>query len=323
MLTFQKIRTLLFYFSLLIFFAGLPFILAYALGYKFNPRSFKFIKTGLIFVKTQPPGAQIFLNGRLLPEKSPASIQELLPGTYQISLKLERHYPWKGQVEVEAGKATPIDKVILFARQPNLGLLSQAEFSTFRVDQERKMIYYLDGKKRIVYRSNLDAGNFEDIASLPDKFEQILGWEVSPDRAKLFIFNQRQIQVVYFDTQNDYDYPAAPVFIDYPQAKVLNVFWHSNSYHLVVVTDKNVQVAECRPQAVPVNLVELNRPGKDAFYDAKTDTLYFSDFQKSPSDNWQNGLYKLELSANPDLLERLITQPFAQGKSLLTEERVE
>lgn len=320
MFTFQKVRSLLFYLSVLIFFIGLPFILAYALGYKFNTHNFKFIKTGLIFIKTQPPGAQIYLNDRLFSEKSPASIQELLPGSYKIRLELDRHYPWKGQVEVEAGKASRVDKVILFARQPNLVQLNQAEFSTFRVDHERRFIYYLDREKKLVYRSNLDADNFEDIASLPDRFDLINGWEVAPDRSKLFIYNYHQINVIYFDTQNDYEYPAAPVFIDYPQARILNVFWHSDSYHLVVETDKNIQVVESRPQAVPVNLLELNKAGSDAFYDIKEDTLYFSDNYRSPEGGFQNKLYKLELSANPDLLERLITQPFVQGVSALKEQ---
>jgi hypothetical protein len=316
----QKIRGLLFYLSVLLFFTALPFILSYALGYKFNTQNFKFVKTGLIFIKTQPPGAQIYLNGRLFREKSPASIQELLPGSYKISLELARHYPWKGQVEVEAGKASRIDKIILFAREPNLAQLNQAGFSTFRVDHEKKVVYYLDQEKKLVYRSNLDASNFEDIASLPDGFNQINGWEVSPDKSKLFIYNHHQINIIYFDTQNDYAYPVVPVFIDYPQVKVLNVFWHSNSYHLVVLTDRNVQVVESRPQAAPVNLVELNKAGSEAFYDTRVDVLYFSDMQRDPEGNFHNNLYKLELSANPDLLERLITQPFVQGVPALKEE---
>ncbi len=319
MFTFQKIRSCLFYLSVLLFFSGLPLILGYALGYKFNPQSFKFIKTGLIFVKTQPSGAQIYLNGSLLAEKSPAGILELLPGSYQVSLELDRHYPWKDQVEVEAGKATRIDKVILFARQPHLTQFNRVEFSAFRVDPEKKMIYYLDQDKKLVYRSNADAGNFEDIASLPDRFNQINGWEVSPDKAKLFIYNHRQISVVYFDTQNDYEYSGSAVLIDYPQARVLNVFWHSDSYHLVVLTEKAVQVVESRPLAQPVNLVELNKAGSDAFYDIQEDVLYFSDTARNPERSFRNNLYRLELSANPDLLERLIAQPFVQGSPALEE----
>jgi hypothetical protein len=298
----------------LLFFTGLPLILSYALGYKFNVRAFKFVKTGLIFVKTQPAGAQIYLNNRLITERSPASMQELLPGSYNVTLELAQHYPWKGQVEVEAGKVSRVDKVILFPVRPNLEQLNQEKFSSFRIDNEKKVVYYLDQEKNVVYRSNLESGNFEDIASLPDKFTQVNGWEVAPDRSKLFIFNHHQISVIFFDNQRDYDHPASAVILDYLQARVINVFWHSDSYHLVVLTDKNIQVIESRLGVLPVNLVELNKAGAAAFYDTKEDALYFSDSQRGSDGSFYNNLYKLELSANLYLLEKLITQSFGQIK---------
>lgn len=310
MLNFQRIRGALFYLSVFLFFAGLPFILSFALGYKFNVRTLKFAKTGLIFVKTQPDGAKIYLNGKLIPDRSPASMRELLPGVYKVTIELKQHYPWKGEVDVEAGKVSRLDKVILFPLRPNLQQLNQERFSSFRIDTDKKLIYYLDQENKVVYRSNLDAGNFEDVASLPEKFKQIAGWQVSEDKRKLFVFNQRQIGVVFFDNQDDYGYPDSPVFLDYPQEKIANVFWHSDSYHLIVLTDKHVQVIESRPRALPVNLVELNKEGASAFYDNKENALYFSDSQRSPDGSFYNNLYKLDLSPDLLLLERLITQPF-------------
>jgi PEGA domain len=312
MLTFQKIRSCLFYLSVFLFIIGLPFILSFALGYKFNTHTLKFVKTGLIFVRTQPAGAKIYLNGKLIPERSPTSMQELLPGTYKVTLELAQHYPWKAEVEVEAGKISRVDKVILFPERPNLTQLNQEKFSSFRIDAEKRVIYYLDQEKKVIYRSNLDASNFEDIASFPDKFAQVNGWKVSPDKMKLFIFNHHQISVVSFDTQIDYENSSSAVFLDYPQERILDVFWHSDSYHLVVLTDKHVQVIESRSGALPINLVELNKGESAAFYDTKEDVLYFSDNQRSPDGGLYNNLYKLELNANLYLLERLITQPFGK-----------
>ncbi|MHB8154513.1 MAG: PEGA domain-containing protein [Candidatus Omnitrophota bacterium] len=319
MLNFQRTRGLLFYLSVLLFFIGLPFILSFALGYKFNTHTLKFVKTGLIFIKTQPAGAKIYLNGKLIAERSPASMQELLPGAYKVALELAQHYPWKAEVEVEAGKVSRIDKVILFPKRPNLQQLNQEKFSSFRIDTEKKMIYYLDQEKKILYRSNLDANNFEDIATLPDKFIQVNGWEVSADRKKLFIFNYHQISVIFFDTQMDDEYSSSTVLLDYPQEKIVDVFWHSDSYHLVVLTDKYVQVVESRLGAVPINLVELNKTEAAAFYDTKEDALYFSDSQRSPDGSAYNNLYKLELSANLYLLERLLDQPFGAANHLQKE----
>ncbi len=114
MLTEQKVRAFLFYLSVFIFLAGLPFILPFALGYKFDRRNFKFSKTGLIVIKTQPQGASIYFDKKLINDKTPATLNELLPGTYNMRLELERYYPWHDDINVEAGKVTRLEKVILF-----------------------------------------------------------------------------------------------------------------------------------------------------------------------------------------------------------------
>ncbi len=310
MLNFQKIRSSLFYFSVFLFFIGLPFILAFALGYKFNARTLRFSKTGLIYIKTQPDGAKIYLNGKLMPARSPASITELVPGVYKIALELAQHYPWRGEIDVEAGKASRFDKIILFPLRPDLAQLNQERFSSFRIDTEKRAVYYLDQENKVVYKSNLDGGNFEDIAGLPDKFAQITGWDISADKKKMFIFNNHQIGVIFFDTGSDHDYSDSPVLLDYSQEKIINVFWHSDSYHLIVLTNKYVQVVESRPRALPINLVKLNKEEAPAFYDAKEDALYFSDSQRSPNGSIYNNLYKLELNSDLYLLGILMTQPF-------------
>ncbi len=302
MLNSQRIRSSLFYLSVFFFFAGLPFIIAFALGYKFNAHTLKFSKTGLIYIKTQPEGAKIYLNGKEMAERSPASIYELTPGVYKIVLELAQHYPWKGEVDIEAGKALRFDKVILFPLRPDMQQLNQERFSFFSIDTERKAVYYLDQENKVVYKSNLDGSNFEDVASLPDKFGQIIGWDISADKKKIFIFSYHQISVILFDAQPSHDYSDSPVLLDYPREKIISVFWHSDSYHLIVLTNKNVSVIESRPRAVPVNLIKLNKEDAVAFYDLKEDALYFSDSQRSPDGSFFNNLYKLELNSDLYLL---------------------
>ena len=303
MSNFQRIRSLLFYFSVFLFFTCLPFIIAFALGYKFNAHSLKFSKTGLIYIKTQPEGARVYLNGKLIPQRSPVSIFELASGVYKIVLELAQYYPWKGEVDVEAGKALRIDKIILFPLRPNLEQLNQDRFSSFRVDTEKKAIYYLDQDNKIIYKSNLDGSNFQDIASLQDNLTQIVGWDISPDKKRFFIFNYHQISVTLFEAQGDYDYLDSPVLLDYFQEKIINVFWHSDSYHLIVLTNKHVGVIESRAGALPINLVKLNKEEAAAFYDLKEDALYFNDSQKSSEGTVYNNLYKLELSTGHPLFQ--------------------
>jgi len=302
MFAFQRIRAVLFYLSVAVFLIGLPFILSFALGYKFNLLTMKFTKTGIISLRSQPDGAQIYLNKKLLKEESPASIQELLPGSYNISLKLKGYYSWSADLYVEAGKVIRADKIILFPLRPNLQELNQKEVAAFRIYPEKNALYYLDQKEKAVYKSDLRGENFADAAGIPENFQEIKGWEVSPDLSKMFLFNASQIAVVYLESR--YAYSDSPIFFDYPQAKILQAFWHSDSFHLVIVTNQDIEVIESRPQAAGIKLVKLNRENIAAVYNQKEDALYFTDFQRGADNFMHNNVYKLEIS--PGLFERMI-----------------
>jgi hypothetical protein len=171
----------------------------------------------------------------------------------------------------------------------------------------------------VLYRSNLETHSLEDVATLPDKFNLITGWEISGDQKKIFIFNPHQISIITFDTQEDYEYNGPVVSLDYRQERIIKVFWHSDSYHLVVLTDKHIQVIESRLNVAPVNLVELSNGDLTAFYDAQADVLYFSDSQKDPRGGFYRNLYKLELNNNLYTLESLVSQSLGQVAPLQKE----
>ncbi len=292
----QKIRSILFYLSLTIFLTGLPFILSFALGYKFNMRTFKFTKTGLIALKTQPQGASIYLDGKLLNEKTPATISELLPAKYNIRLELEKYYPWFREVSVEAGKVTRLEKIILFPLRPDIKQLNKNETFSFWLDEDKERVYYIDQENKIIYRSDLEGGNFKEIGSLPEINPLPKKWKVSPDKQKLLGFNLHQIGIIYLNTQNDSSSDGLPFVLEYSSFKIVDVFWHSDSYHLILITDSNIEVLEANPQTIPVNLVNVNKNNIPAFYDDARDTLYFLDSEKAADEKLYDNVYKLELN---------------------------
>ncbi|PIP19629.1 MAG: hypothetical protein COT38_00560 [Candidatus Omnitrophica bacterium CG08_land_8_20_14_0_20_41_16] len=315
MLSEQRIRGVLFYLSVVIFFTGIPFILSFALGYKFNSHTFKFTKTGLISIKTQPPGARIYLGSKLLPEKTPATINELLPGVYDIRLELERYYSYGTQVQVEPRKVTRLEKVILFPTRPNIKQLNQGKIASFCVDKEKGSIYYLNQDENAIYESNLDGEEFKEISNLPMGFNYPpKELKVSFDREKILIFNNHQICVVYLNQKNNLPYYQPPLILNYPAQEIEHVFWHSDSCHLVLITDKNIAVLEATPKSNPtgidlpaplkegshqINLVNLNSKALGVFYEVNKDVLYFSDYERGADGIIYENIYKLELNSKP------------------------
>lgn len=308
MLREQKIRAVLFYASVLLFFMGLPYILSYALGFKFNPRTLKFTKTGIIAIETQPEGADIYLNGALLDKTTPVTVQELLPGKYNVRIELEKHYPWYTDINVEGERVNRIDKVILFPLRPNVKKLNKEQISSFWVDKEKGKIYYVDLKESVIYKSDLDGEDFQDIGTVPEILARPKKWKLSPNRGKLVIYNLNQIAVVTLELEDGMSNPDSAVLLNLADTRIVDVFWHSDSYHIIVVTEKAIAVLEAQPKTVPIELVSLNKKNTAVFYDETKDVLYFLDSQKAPDENYYDNVYKLELNARSFPFQKLIRE---------------
>ena len=108
------LRKILFYFFLVLYLVLCPMIILYAFGYIFAPKAEEgFVKTGLIHLGTLPEYASISIGNRRYVEKTPATIRNLLAGSYDVKVSLKGYRPWMRKVTVESGKAVHFDKVLL------------------------------------------------------------------------------------------------------------------------------------------------------------------------------------------------------------------
>lgn len=304
----QRIRAILYYLSLFIFIAGLPFILSFALGYKLNPKTLRFTKTGIISLKTQPDGASVYLDGRLLQDKTPNTIHELLPGEYNLRIKLEKYYQWFGTVHVEAGKVSKLERIILFPLRPDVKQLNIEKISSFWADSDKSKIYYLNQEEGIIYRSDLEGGNFEEIGVLPEINSAPKKWKVSPDRKKLLYFSPRQIAVAYLENNGASHYSEEPIVQSFSNFVINDIFWHSDSYHLIIVTDRNIEAMEASFRTPAVKLLNLNKRNAPCYYNENKDELFFLDSERAEDGRLYDNVYKLELNAQISPFQGLIRQ---------------
>ena len=291
----QKIRAVLYYLSLSVFLIGLPFILAFSLSYKFDRRNFKFTKTGIISVRTQPSGATMTLDGKLMVDKTPLSVPELLPGKYPISLELDGYYPYDSEVEVEASKVTRLEKVILFPLRPDIEQVNKERISFFWVDETNSYLYYVNRDENTVYRSDMEGNRFEQVCSFTPIAPAPRKWEISPDKTRLAYFNQRQVGIVTLPQGRKKNPAGDTVVLDFPSDIINDVFWYADSYHVILICRKRIIICEARADASPVTLVNLAKRNSTGFYDPRSDSLYFMDSQEAPDGNTYENLYRLGL----------------------------
>ncbi len=300
----QRIRALLFYSSVFIFCSVLPFILTFALGYKFDKKTFKFTKTGLVFIKTQPPGANIYWDNRLLEENTPVTLRGVIPGSYQVRVEAAQYYPWSAQVNVEPRKVTLLDKIILFPLRPNIKHINKGKFNYFWTDEERSLIYYVNYEDNSIYSSDLEGAHYERIGNFLNMNPFPVKWKLSSNRGRVLYFNKRQVGVAYLEPYKEI--PIDPFILDYHGSSIVDVFWYSDNYHFVIISDKAIEISEANPASKPVELLGLNKKNTSVFYNTQEDAIYFIDSQKTEDGVTYDNLYKLELNTRATPLKELI-----------------
>ncbi|MBI2103831.1 PEGA domain-containing protein [Candidatus Woesebacteria bacterium] len=112
-----KFRVLFFLLTLVIV-GGIGLVLSYyAKGYRFDFSSFKFLPNGILVIKSNPDGAQVFINGELTTATN-ATIN-LPPNTYDISVRKEGYSQWNKRLVIEKEVVTEAD-AHLFRVVPSL-----------------------------------------------------------------------------------------------------------------------------------------------------------------------------------------------------------
>jgi len=76
-------------------------------------------KAGAIFVESEPPAADIYLDEALQKSKTPATIEDVAPGIHALKLSKLEYQEWTLQVAVEAGKTSRLSaKLIPIPQKP-------------------------------------------------------------------------------------------------------------------------------------------------------------------------------------------------------------
>lgn len=298
----QKIRAILFYLSVILFFILVPVILLYSFGYKVDINRLKVIKTGLIYIRSIPEGAKVSINGRHINETTPVSIGELMPGAYRLSLELEKYYPWHQMVLVEPGKSTALDDIILFPLKPHLDRINVSDVEDFYIfAADKDYAYCVSKNKTVISKARLNPEEKEaslvcNQLQLPDNFKD---FSLSPDQKKILYSSGTRLDVVY--VSNEKPNPA-PVkngnFFIITDHDIINAFWHSGSEHIIVITDKDIKIYELigEGKSNAITVSNINNKYPKAFYNTVEDTLYFTDTQEGPDGKLHNGLYRLDIS---------------------------
>lgn len=152
-----RTRRIIYITFILIFFLIAPLLIFFALGYRYNFIKGRVEKTGVLFIKSYPKNADIYLNGKLSKNTTPTQISRLLANNYEIKIIKEGYFPWTKILPIYQQTTTFIEDVTLFKNKLDFKNLLLGNFTDLLVspDSTKVVILKEDSQKSSILLFNL------------------------------------------------------------------------------------------------------------------------------------------------------------------------
>lgn len=155
------------------------FLVFRASGYAYNFKTGRIQKTGLIYVRTYPASADIYLDKEFIGSRTPLRISYLLPDWYHLEIKKDGYKKIEKNLRVYEGLVTGINNILLFFENPKSKKINLENILDF-LPQEKDKVFLLYEKEGL----NLGIYNFvknrisnsqkiENLGSIPVIIESI------------------------------------------------------------------------------------------------------------------------------------------------------
>jgi len=194
---------------IIIFLVVSPLIILYTMGYRYNFSKGRVQKTGILKITSIPRNANISLNGVTYEKNStPAKIEYLLPGDYEISLTKDGYHAWKKKLAVYENGTTFAEKVMLWKKSEPQSL-SSTSTDNWLISPDKNIIALskTDNISLININSGLlgeiSGGNMEVISTIKD-YDRLELIAFSPSGRYVLVNATKGKQIEYFltDTLN-------------------------------------------------------------------------------------------------------------------------
>lgn len=165
----------------------------YARGYRFDSQTFRFKPSGLLVVKSDPSGAQVFVNGEL--STATDTTISLAPGTYDVSIRKESFHIWNKRLVIEKEVVTEAI-ASLFRVAPSLSSVTFSGAVNPVLSPDGTGILYATPPSKedlekgglwLIETVNLPIGFARDPRRVTDGDLTAADWQFSPDGREILV----------------------------------------------------------------------------------------------------------------------------------------
>lgn len=180
-----KIRVILFFLGIAVVAFFGYFAVLYARGYRLDFKTFKIQSKGILVVKTDPTGAQVFVNKDLIGASD--SNFSLLPGTYDVEIRKNGFLTWYKRLTIEKETVTEV-KADLFRSTPSFTPITQGGINQpVSSDNFSQIAYCQEDGLWILENINFPIGFAKDPRKITDGDLTGATWQFSPDGREILL----------------------------------------------------------------------------------------------------------------------------------------
>jgi hypothetical protein len=181
-----KIRVLIFLLTIVVVGSLGTIISLYARGYRFDVKTFRFEPNGLFVVKSDPDGAQVFINTEL--KTATNATVPLPPDTYDVEIRKEGYFSWKKRLVIEKEIVTEAN-ASLFKAVPSLSAVTfSGNINPVPTNDLTKIAYAVPKTGLWVIETvNLPLGFAKDPRQITDGDLTGASWEWSPNGREILL----------------------------------------------------------------------------------------------------------------------------------------
>ncbi|NMC51482.1 PEGA domain-containing protein [Candidatus Kuenenbacteria bacterium] len=191
-------RRIIYSFFIVVFLIAVWIIVLRVSGYKYDFTRNSWEKTGMIFLETKPEVVSVYLNDKLVGEKTPLRIKDLLPNKYKLRIEKGGWGKWEKEVQISAGQTDNIQYVRIFREKeiPKMVLKGEILQSVISPNGEKVLILKQGDKKELILSLvDLNDGSEIEIKRMTMS-ESVKRMEFIDNGARAAVFSQNNVRLI-------------------------------------------------------------------------------------------------------------------------------
>ncbi len=255
-----KIRVFLVALTLLVVGGAAIIASYYARGYKFDFTKLQFQPNGILVLKSDPVGAEIYINGDL--KNATDTTLSLAPGTYDVTIKKDAYFSWNKRLVIEKEIVTQA-QVSLFRSAPSLTAITfNGSLSPITSDDYTRIAYATEGGLYTLETYTLPIGFSRDPRRLTDADLTSASWQFSPSGREIMLSTKNSVFLLDTSTFT-------------PQAKMVNIASQKDTTLATWAKERQTKITASLNALPPEITSELTRKTSHiAFSPDDTKVLY-------------------------------------------------